>query len=79
MANFETGVASYVEAEATVKVFFPVDRKGVAHICCRQCDMFRSAVYKCGINGAVCWNPEHYVGANCPLHPVNDTEGETNV
>lgn len=63
----DNGVESYVELQATVTVYFPVDRKGVAHICCRQCDVFRPATNRCGINGAVCWNPEHYVGAECPL------------
>lgn len=36
MASFETGVSSYVKAQATVTVFFPVDAKGNADISCSQ-------------------------------------------
>ena len=28
MADFESGVASYIHAQATVDVFFPVDKRG---------------------------------------------------
>ena len=37
MANFESGVASYIVGQATVEVFFPVDAKGRESINCRQC------------------------------------------
>lgn len=75
MSNFESGVASYIEAVATVHVFFPVDTKGRADVCCRQCDFFRRSSQRCGINGSVCQYPEHYVGASCPLHPAEEKEG----
>lgn len=32
MAKFENGVSGYVEGTATVKVFFPIDTTGKAHI-----------------------------------------------
>ena len=72
MPDFETGVASYVEAEATVKVFFPVDAKGNADICCRQCFYFRTSSQSCALNGEICQYPNKYVGTSCPLHPVEE-------
>lgn len=72
MPSFETGVASYVEAEATVKVFFPVDAKGNADICCRQCYYFRTSSQSCALNGEICQYPNKYVGMSCPLHPVEE-------
>ena len=41
MSKFETGVASYIMAEATVRVGFPVDHRGNAHINCFQCKFYR--------------------------------------
>ena len=32
MAEFESGVASYIHGQATVDVFFPVDKRGDADI-----------------------------------------------
>ena len=77
MANFETGVASYVHAQATVDVFFPVDGKGNADISCNQCFFFRRNYSTCGLNGEVCQYPQKYVGSWCPLKPVED-EDRTN-
>lgn len=67
MANFESGVAGYVIGTATVRVFFPVDQKGNAEVCCRQCRFFRKTSCTCGLNGAVCYYPDKYVGDQCPL------------
>lgn len=67
MANFETGISSYIHAVATVGVYFPVDSKGNADICCRQCYYFRTASNSCALNGEVCAYPNKYVGARCPL------------
>lgn len=72
MPSFETGVASYVEAEATVKVFFPVDAKGNADICCRQCYYFRTSSQSCALNGEICQYPNKYVGMCCPLKPTEE-------
>ena len=72
MANFETGVASYVHAQATVDVFFPVDWKGNADISCNQCFFFRRNYSTCGLNGEVCQYPQKYVGASCPLKLVEE-------
>ena len=74
MAVFDSGIASYVQAEATVTVFFPVDWKGNADISCSQCYYFRKNYSTCGLNGEVCQYPNKYVGGSCPLTPVEETD-----
>ena len=72
MANFESGVASYVHGRATVDVYFPVDQRGNADISCTQCFFFREASRRCGLNGEVSQYPSKYVGSNCPLEMVEE-------
>lgn len=72
MANFESGVASYVHGKATVDVYFPVDQRGNADISCTQCFFFREASRRCGLNGEVSQYPSKYVGSNCPLEMVEE-------
>lgn len=72
MADFESGVSSYVHAQAVVDVFFPVDSRGSAAVCCRQCYFYRDSSHRCGLNYEVCSFPEKYVGQSCPLKPVTD-------
>lgn len=72
MANFESGVASYIHAQAKVDVFFPVDARGNADISCNQCYYFRRSYRTCGLNGEVCQFPDKYVGASCPLKQVEE-------
>jgi len=72
MSNFETGVSGYVEAEATVRVFFPIDLRGNAEICCRQCYYFRTSSSSCALNGEICQYPNKYVGASCPLRRTEE-------
>lgn len=67
MADFASGVASYIKAAATVEVGFPVDHKGNAEITCYQCPFYRRNYRNCGLNGAICEFPERYVGSHCPL------------
>lgn len=74
MASFESGVSCYIEAEATVKVYFPVDSKGNADISCSQCYFFREYSKRCGLNHEICQYPNKYVGDSCPLHNVNYDE-----
>ena len=47
MSDFESGVSSYIEATATVHVYFPVDAKGNADVSCYQCDYFRRQSSTC--------------------------------
>lgn len=74
MANFDSGVASYIIARATVEVGFPVDFKGNADISCNQCPFFRRSYRTCGLNGSVVAYPERYVGDKCPLERENKEE-----
>ena len=72
MANFETGVASYIIGKATVTVGFPVDSRGNADIACRHCKFYVRATQRCAINQEIVNYPEKYVGANCPLERVEE-------
>ena len=67
MASFDSGVAKYIHATATIKVTFPVDFKGNADISCYQCFFFRKNYRTCGLNGEICEYPEKFVGSYCPL------------
>ena len=67
MPDFESGVAGYIHAHATVHVHFPIDAKGNADISCNQCNFFRRQSSTCGLNGQPCAYPNKYVGAWCPL------------
>lgn len=72
MASFDSGVASYIHAQAKVDVFFPVDARGNADISCNQCYYFRRQSRSCALNGEICQYPEKYVGASCPLEEVEE-------
>ena len=72
MADFDSGVASYIHAKAKVDVYFPVDSRGNADVSCNQCYYFRRSYKTCGLNGEVCQYPEKYVGASCPLEEVGE-------
>ena len=78
MHDFESGVASYIHGQATVDVFFPVDNRGNADICCYQCYYFRRNSQTCGLNGEICQYPSKYVGSNCPLKFIDNMEENTN-
>lgn len=72
MANFESGVAAYVHAQAVIDVFFPIDAKGNADISCRQCYYFQESANRCRLNWEVCAYPNRFVGASCPLYQVDE-------
>lgn len=76
MANFESGVASYIKMTATVTVNFPVDFKGNADVCCAQCFYFRKNYRTCGLNGQICEYPDKYIGSQCPLIPEKNLEDD---
>lgn len=73
MANFTSGVQSYIMTSATVEVGFPVDFHGNADICCHQCKFYRRNYRNCGLNGEICEYPEKYVGSHCPLKQKEET------
>ena len=70
MANFESGVSSYVKSEATIKVNFPVDEKGRAEIACKHCPYLSSNERMCQLNKEPVAYPNKYVGDMCPLREV---------
>ncbi len=70
--TFDSGVSSYVHATAVVEVYFPVDAKGNADICCYQCEFFHRTSSRCGLNGRICAYPQKYVGQDCPLEMKGD-------
>ena len=70
MANFDSGVAYYIEATATVKVYFPVDSKGNAEICCRMCPYLSADSRICRLNGSIVEYPKTNIGGKCPLVPT---------
>lgn len=72
MANFDSGVSSYIKAQATVTVFFPVDYRGNADISCYQCDFFNRSSGLCQLTKAVSEYPTKYVGSSCPLQEVKE-------
>lgn len=67
MANFESGVASYVKAYAVVEVNFPVDAKGNADISCSKCSYLSSNERMCQLNKQPVAYPHKFVGDGCPL------------
>ena len=70
MANFESGVASYVKAEAVIKVNFPVDEKGRAEIACKHCPYLSRNERMCWLNKEPVAYPNRFVGDMCPLKEV---------
>ena len=67
MANFDSGIASYVVGQAIVQVFFPVDAKGKEAINCKQCQFLSSNERMCQLNKQPVAFPAQYVGDFCPL------------
>lgn len=74
MANFQSGVASYVKTYAVVNVYFPVDDKGRSEICCRHCPFLSSNERLCQLNKEVVSYPNRYVGDRCPLIEIEERE-----
>lgn len=67
MATFDSGVKDYVRTSATVKVNFPIDMRGNAHIACVHCPFLSSNMRMCQLNKSTVDFPEKYIGRECPL------------
>lgn len=67
MANFDSGVADYIRATATVEVKFPIDFRGQADISCFQCKFFSRNTGACQLTKEITAYPQKYVGRSCPL------------
>lgn len=76
MANFETGVKSYIRARVTLEVGFPVSWRGEPDISCKHCNFFVRATQRCGLNQELVNYPEKYIGESCPLEPIEEQEKE---
>lgn len=74
MANFETGVKDYVKARATVEVHFPIDWRGSVEIACKHCPFYVKSTQRCGLNQAIVNFPDRYIGRECPLEEVEESE-----
>lgn len=78
MACFDDGVKRYIKAYAVVEVGFPVDWRDCAEIACKHCPFYVRATQRCGLNQEIINFPERYVGANCPLQPMEENEVKEN-
>jgi hypothetical protein len=67
MANFDSGVKSYITGQHLVKVHFPVDFRDNAEICCKHCQFLSSNERMCQLNKQPVAFPNKYVGDFCPL------------
>ena len=64
----KNGVTEYIEGQATVTAYFPVDERGGQYIACMYCRFYRSSSNRCGLNDQpASINANKYVGAFCPL------------
>ena len=67
MANFDTGVKSYIKGYAVVEVAFPVDWKDNPDVSCYQCQFFSRNTGMCQLTKTISEYPQKYIGSNCPL------------
>ena len=68
MANFESGVKSYIKGECKVTIYFPVDFKDNYDVCCYQCKMFSRNTGICQLTKEISEFPTKYIGSKCPLN-----------
>lgn len=78
MADFSSGVKSFITGECTIKVHFPVDWKDRADVCCMQCPYLSSNERMCQLNKQTVQYPKQYVGFDCPLEFVEAEKDENN-
>lgn len=76
MANFESGVKTYITATCEVVVKFPVDWKNNPDISCNQCKFFSRNNGVCQLTKEISEYPLRYVGSNCPLILKEKEESE---
>lgn len=74
MANFKSGVASFIKTYAVVEVYFPVNEKGFADISCNQCPYLSSNQRMCQLNKKPVAFPQKHVGDWCPLNKIEEKE-----
>ena len=67
MANFDSGVKGYIHGTCLVDVYFPVDNKDRADVCCDQCDYYHRSLKQCELNKTLVNYPSTHIGRKCPL------------
>lgn len=67
MANFDSGVASFIIGHCEITVGFPVDDRGRSDISCNQCPYYGRSSKTCQLNKQVVHYPDKYTGIYCPL------------
>jgi hypothetical protein len=65
MANFESGIEDYLHFLLELDITFPIDKKGKSIVCCEYCKVFTGR--RCAITEEVIFEPQKFVGFNCPL------------
>lgn len=80
MANFDSGVKSFITGRCMIEVHFPVDWKDRADVSCMQCPYLSSNERMCQLNKQPVQYPKQYIGYNCPLNfnENEEKENETN-
>ena len=67
---FENGISGYVEAHATVTVYFPIDSRPPPPPPRKHCPFLSSNERICQLNKEAVAFPTKYVGGRCPLEPI---------
>lgn len=67
MANFDSGVKSYIIGKAEITVGFPVDDRGRADVSCNQCPYYARNSKTCMLNKQIVHYPDSHLGAHCIL------------
>lgn len=65
-----SGVATYIVAEAKVQNSFPVDFKGNVHISCSYCEYYSRTANKCYLTSEIIYKADSFTGNQCPLEPL---------
>lgn len=74
MFDVDSGVQSYARYSAEIEIGFPVDWYGKAHIACEFCKLFSGKT--CRLTGEIVYNPEKYVGHECPLEFIEECDDD---
>lgn len=76
MADFSSGVKSFIIGECTIQVKFPVDWKDRPDVSCSQCPFLSSNERMCQLNKQPVQYPKQYIGWDCPLNFKQQGEEE---
>lgn len=74
MFDTDSGVQSYIKYSTKVEIGFPVDWHGKSHIACEFCKLFNGKT--CRLTGEIVYNPEKYVGHECPLEFIEECDDD---